>query len=189
MIYHYYIAKSIKWTNCPPICYSLPHSYYVFLLFSSFYSPLCYCYEAQQVFWAGQLLARGLSPPQKKPLTLPQMDRACQYHFTVSSPHWPVVWSVPHCLCCGLSGYICSRKGWMGAYKANVIQSIRKEIRNIARGTTDPGYWVYNLNHFSDWNKFEINIGWKRSFKLRTQYPGSVVPLAMFFFKFFATYS
>ena len=27
---------------------------------------------------------------------------------------------------------------------------------NIARGTTDPGYWVYNLNHFSEWNKFEI---------------------------------
>ena len=27
---------------------------------------------------------------------------------------------------------------------------------NIARGTTDPGYWVYNLNHFFDWNKFAI---------------------------------
>ena len=27
--------------------------------------------------------------------------------------------------------------------------------KNIARGTTDPGYWVYNLNHFSDWNQFE----------------------------------
>ena len=27
---------------------------------------------------------------------------------------------------------------------------------NIARGTTDPGYWVYNLNHVTDWNQFEI---------------------------------
>ena len=27
---------------------------------------------------------------------------------------------------------------------------------NIARGTTDPGYWVYGLNHFSDWNQFEL---------------------------------
>ena len=28
--------------------------------------------------------------------------------------------------------------------------------KNIARGTTDPGYWVYNLNHFSDGNQFDI---------------------------------
>ena len=29
------------------------------------------------------------------------------------------------------------------------------QIKNIARGTTDPGYWVYNLNHVSDLNQFE----------------------------------
>ena len=29
---------------------------------------------------------------------------------------------------------------------------------NIARGTTDPGYWVYNLNHVSDWNLFEGGV-------------------------------
>ena len=33
--------------------------------------------------------------------------------------------------------------------------------QNIARGTTDPGYWVYNLNHVSDWNKFEIILAEK----------------------------
>ena len=32
---------------------------------------------------------------------------------------------------------------------------------NIARGTRDPGYWVYNLNHFSGWNKFEIILAEK----------------------------
>ena len=26
---------------------------------------------------------------------------------------------------------------------------------NIARGTTDPGYWVCNLNQISDWSQFE----------------------------------
>ena len=26
---------------------------------------------------------------------------------------------------------------------------------NIARSTTDPGYRVYNLNHFSDRNQFD----------------------------------
>ena len=32
---------------------------------------------------------------------------------------------------------------------------------NIARGTTDPGYWVYNLNNVSDWNWFEIILAEK----------------------------
>ena len=57
---------------------------------------------------------------------------------------------------------------------------IQIKWRNIAWGTTDPGYWVYNLNHVSDWKSILNYFGWKRSFKLRTQYPGSVVPLAMF---------
>ena len=30
-----------------------------------------------------------------------------------------------------------------------------KKNQNIARGTTDPGYWVYNLNQISDWSQFE----------------------------------
>ena len=29
---------------------------------------------------------------------------------------------------------------------------------NIARGTTDPGYWLYNLNNFSDRNQFEGGV-------------------------------
>ena len=36
--------------------------------------------------------------------------------------------------------------------------STRGRCQNIARGTTDPGYWVYNLNNFSDWNQFEITL-------------------------------
>ena len=50
---------------------------------------------------------------------------------------------------------------------------------NIARGTTDPGYWVYNLNHVSDWNWFEIIL----AEKVYSSY-GSVVPLAIFFSSF-----
>ena len=35
--------------------------------------------------------------------------------------------------------------------KLNDTDTWKKEnIINIARGTTDPGYWVYNLNHVSD---------------------------------------
>ena len=34
----------------------------------------------------------------------------------------------------------------------------RATILNIARGTTDPGYWLYNLNHFSDRNQFEGGV-------------------------------
>ena len=30
--------------------------------------------------------------------------------------------------------------------------------KNIARGTTDPGYWLYNLNHFSHTNQFEGGV-------------------------------
>ena len=46
-------------------------------------------------------------------------------------------------------------------------------IRNIARGTTDPGYWVYDLNNLSDWNKFEIISAEKdhSSFELNTLSP------------------
>ena len=34
-------------------------------------------------------------------------------------------------------------------------------VKNIARGTTDPGYWVYNSNKFSDWNQFDIILAEK----------------------------
>ena len=46
-------------------------------------------------------------------------------------------------------------------------------IVNIARGTTDPGYWVYNLNHVSDWNHFEIILAEKdhSSYELNTLGP------------------
>ena len=30
------------------------------------------------------------------------------------------------------------------------IYQIPKQVINIARGTTDPGYWVYDLNHFAN---------------------------------------
>ena len=37
-----------------------------------------------------------------------------------------------------------------------IYEKLTKSWENIARGTTDPGYWVYDLNDFSDWNRFEI---------------------------------
>ena len=36
------------------------------------------------------------------------------------------------------------------------LVNLTKFETNIARGTTDPGYRVYNLNNFSDWNQFDI---------------------------------
>ena len=50
---------------------------------------------------------------------------------------------------------------------------MRKVKKNIARGTTDPGYWVYYLNNFSDWNQFEMILDEKDylSFELNTLGP------------------
>ena len=52
-------------------------------------------------------------------------------------------------------------------------KKVEKKLKNIARGTTDPGYWVYNLNHFSDWNQFESISDEKvySSFELNTLGP------------------
>ena len=54
------------------------------------------------------------------------------------------------------------RKNWKKVEKK--LRKVEEEklkifvinFKNIARGTTDPGYWVYNLNHVFDWNLFEI---------------------------------
>ena len=29
-------------------------------------------------------------------------------------------------------------------------EKVENKLKNIARGTTDPGHWVYNLNHVYD---------------------------------------
>ena len=36
-----------------------------------------------------------------------------------------------------------------------LIKSFLMLNKNIARGTTDPGYWVCNLNQIYDWSQFE----------------------------------
>ena len=41
--------------------------------------------------------------------------------------------------------------------KKKAIKTTTKQP-NIARGTTDPGYWVFSLNYISDWDQFEISI-------------------------------
>ena len=55
----------------------------------------------------------------------------------------------------------------------NLKQMHPNQMWNIARGTTDPGYWVYGLNNFSDWNQFEIISAEKdySSFELDTPGP------------------
>ena len=42
----------------------------------------------------------------------------------------------------------------------NKKTEIQKEKirKNIARGTTEPGHSLYNLNHFSDRNQFEGGV-------------------------------
>ena len=52
------------------------------------------------------------------------------------------------------------KKGWRKV-EEKLTKNVGKKDENIARGTTDPGYWVYNLNHFSDWNQFEIILAEK----------------------------
>ena len=61
-------------------------------------------------------------------------------------------------------------------------------LRNIARGTTDPGYWVYNLNHVSDWNQFANILAEKdhSSYGLNTLGP---LCLWQCFKTFFSTFS
>ena len=39
--------------------------------------------------------------------------------------------------------------------------------QNIARGTTDPGYRIYNLNKFSGWNQFDINLTKREEGRIR----------------------
>ena len=41
----------------------------------------------------------------------------------------------------------------LAKFTTNVSSAIW--LLNIARGTTDPGYWVCNLNQISDWSQFE----------------------------------
>ena len=66
--------------------------------------------------------------------------------------------------------------------------------KNIARGTTDPGYWVYNLNHVSDWDQFEIILAEKdySSYGLNTLGPlclgQCLKDFLHFSFKFFKTF-
>ena len=61
---------------------------------------------------------------------------------------------------------------------------IWKQKRNIARGTTDPGYWLCILSYLLSCDENKL---W-RLFEVRSQHPGSVVPLAMFL-NFFSTFS
>ena len=36
--------------------------------------------------------------------------------------------------------------------------SFSSGLKNIAKGTTDPGYWVYNLNYLFDYIEFVFNL-------------------------------
>ena len=48
-----------------------------------------------------------------------------------------------------------------------------KQVKNIARGTTDPGYWVRNLNDLSQPKWFQIDFSQKHdsSYRLNTLGP------------------
>ena len=50
------------------------------------------------------------------------------------------------------------KKSWekVGEKLEKSWKKVEKKLKNIARGTTDPGYWVYNMNHFSGWYELEI---------------------------------
>ena len=52
-----------------------------------------------------------------------------------------------------------SRKAWRGAHTKLVTAWII--TRNIARGTTDPGYWLFNLSYVISPAKYNACIGSK----------------------------
>ena len=64
---------------------------------------------------------------------------------------------------------------------------VLREGVNIARGTTDPGYWVYNLNHISDLNQFENILAEKdhSSYRLNTLGPLCLWQCFKTYFQFF----
>ena len=43
-------------------------------------------------------------------------------------------------------------------------------MKNIARGTTDPGYRIYNLNKFSGWNQFDIILTKREEERIRLRH-------------------
>ena len=45
----------------------------------------------------------------------------------------------------------CNFRHLMIKFLTNAKQTCRLYIENIARGTMDPEYWVFNLNHLFDW--------------------------------------
>ena len=59
-----------------------------------------------------------------------------------------------------LDGDMSCNKEWIDSFlfvleRAQMSMLGKSPIQNIARGTTDPGHSLYNLNHFSDRNQFE----------------------------------
>ena len=46
------------------------------------------------------------------------------------------------------------RSQWPPNYPKNPKNDLRCFVQNIARGTTDPGYWVFNLNYLVDQIEF-----------------------------------
>ena len=54
-------------------------------------------------------------------------------------------------------------------YQYKIPQHLSKVI-NIARGTTDPGYRIYNLNKFSGWNQFDIILTKREEERIRLRH-------------------
>ena len=44
------------------------------------------------------------------------------------------------------------------AIQISIVHEMMSKLSNIARGTTDPGYWVYNLNDLFNWIEFAFNL-------------------------------
>ena len=50
------------------------------------------------------------------------------------------------------------------------LKVFSKYQSNIARGTTDPGYRIYNLNKFSGWNQFDIILTKREEERIRLRH-------------------
>ena len=98
------------------------------------------------------MLAGSLPPRTGAPL-LPNF-----FLLTKPPPPHPPLLATPNCCSVPVTGI-----------SSHLIKSMKTILHqrlfsNIARGTTDPGYWVFSLNNVSDWNQFEISISWDNFF-------------------------
>ena len=93
------------------------------------------------------------------------IETNAEFYFKINQTE---IWLKDVCTCC--SKYTCYLVRFQLIWGSNYC-------KNIARGTTDPGYWVYNLNYLFDFIEFVFYLG-KLSYKKKGKKRGHCLLLA-----------